>query len=68
MVTMTLRLDDQTAEALRVMAENEHRSKNDVVLLAIRDRAVSSMRREQRSATIGRLIADNRELLDRLAR
>lgn len=68
MTTMTLRLDDETAEALRVVAAAEHRSKNDVVLLAIRDRAAKTVRREQRSAAIGELIDENRELLDRLAR
>ena len=68
MPTITLRLDEDTAQALREQAELEHRSMNDVVILAIRDRAAFSARREQRTEIIGRLIEDNRELLARLAR
>lgn len=68
MPTLTLRLDDATAQALREQAESEHRSMNDVVLLAIRDRIATLAQREQRDSLIGSIIEENRDLLDRLSR
>ncbi|NMR20971.1 hypothetical protein [Cellulomonas fimi] len=68
MPTLTLRLDDDTAQALRQQAELEHRSMNDVAILAIRDRAAFTARRAARTQIIGHLIEDNRELLSRLSK
>jgi uncharacterized protein (DUF1778 family) len=68
MPTLTLRLDDETLAALRKQAELEHRSMNDVTILAIHDRAAAVTRRTERTALIGELIEGNRELLERLSR
>ncbi|BDO41105.1 hypothetical protein [Cellulomonas sp. NTE-D12] len=68
MPTLTLRLDDETLAVLREQAQLEHRSMNDVTVLAIRDRAAATGRRTERSRIIGGLIEQNRELLDRLSK
>ncbi len=68
MPTLTLRLDDETLAALRRQAEIEHRSMNDVTVLAIQDRAAAATRRSERTAIIGDLIEDNRELVEKLSR
>ncbi len=68
MPTLTLRLDEETLAALRRQAEIEHRSMNDVTVLAIRDRAAAVTRRAERTVIIGELIEGNRELLERLSR
>ncbi|GEA80446.1 type II toxin -antitoxin system TacA 1-like antitoxin [Cellulomonas uda] len=68
MPTLTLRLDEETLAALRKQAEIEHRSMNDVTVLAIRDRAAAVTRRAERTVIIGELIEGNRELLERLSR
>lgn len=68
MPTLTLRLDDETLAALRKQAEIEHRSMNDVTVLAIQDRAAAVTRRAERKAIIGDLLEGNRELLDKLSR
>lgn len=68
MPTLTLRLDDETLAVLREQAQLEHRSMNDVTVLAIRDRAAATSRRDERSRIIGGLIDSNRELLDRLSK
>lgn len=68
MPTLTLRLDEETLTALRKQAEIEHRSMNDVTVLAIQERAASVTRRTERSTIIGDLVGRNRELLERLSR
>jgi predicted transcriptional regulator len=68
MPTLTVRLDDETLAALRKQAEIEHRSMNDVTVLAIQDRAAAVTRRAERKAIIGDLLEGNRELLDKLSR
>lgn len=68
MPTLTVRLDEETLAALRKQAEIEHRSMNDVTVLAIQDRAAAVTRRTQRTAVIGDLIGSNRDLLERLSR
>lgn len=67
MPNLTLRLDDETAQVLRQQAELEHRSMNDVAILAIRDRAEFTARRAERSHLIGEIIEENRDLLAKLA-
>lgn len=68
MPTLTLRLDEETLAALRKQAEIEHRSMNDVTILAIHDRAATVARRTERRAIIGDLVESNRELLEKLSR
>jgi predicted transcriptional regulator len=68
MPTLTVRLDDETLAALRRQAEIEHRSMNEVTVLAIQDRAAAVTRRAERRAVIGDLIDGNRELLEKLSR
>lgn len=68
MPTLTVRLDEETLAVLREQAQLEHRSMNDVTVLAIRDRAAATGRRAERSRIIGGLIESNRELLDRLSK
>ena len=68
MPTLTVRLDDETLAALRRQAEIEHRSMNEVTVLAIQDRAAAVTRRAERRAVIGGLLGGNRELLGKLSR
>lgn len=68
MPTLTVRLDDDTLAALRQQAEIEHRSMNEVTVLAIQDRAAAVTRRAERRSIIGDLIDGNRELLEKLSR
>lgn len=68
MPTLTLRLDEETLAVLRKQAEIEHRSMNDVTVLAIQERAASVARRRERSAVIRDLVGQNAELLERLSR
>ncbi|MGY4644769.1 ribbon-helix-helix protein, CopG family [Cellulomonas sp. URHB0016] len=67
-MAMTLRLSEEEAAILRDLAEAEHRSMNDVVVLAIRDRAARRVGREASTEAIARLIERDRDLLDRLAK
>jgi predicted transcriptional regulator len=68
MPTLTVRLDDDTLAALRQQAEIEHRSMNEVTVLAIQDRAAAVTRRAERRSIIGDLVDGNRELLEKLSR
>jgi uncharacterized protein (DUF1778 family) len=68
MPTLTLRLDEETLAVLRKQAEIEHRSMNDVTVLAIQERAASVARRSERSTIIRDLVKQNTELLERLSR
>jgi uncharacterized protein (DUF1778 family) len=65
---LTLRLDEETLAVLRKQAEIEHRSMNDVTVLAIQERAASVARRSERSTIIRDLVKQNTELLERLSR
>ncbi|WP_421735439.1 DUF1778 domain-containing protein [Cellulomonas sp.] len=66
-MALTLRLSDEDTQLLREQAELEHRSMNDVVVLAIRDRAARHVRAESDRDAIARLIERDRALLDLLA-
>jgi len=65
-MAMTLRLTDDETEALRQQAEAEGRSMQDVARQAIRD--CVTHRRQTRNAILAEIVAEDRELLDRLAR
>jgi hypothetical protein len=64
-MAMTLRLTDDEVEALRAQAVREGRSMQAVVRAAIR--IYVSQRAETREAALRRIVAEDRELLDRLA-
>ena len=62
---MTLRLSEDETEALRVAAEREHRSMQDVARQAIREYV--TRRLALRDAALARIVAEDAELLTRLA-
>ena len=62
----TLRLPPDLQEALRATAEREGRSQNAVVIEAIA--RYTSDRKRRRDEAIARIVAEDRALLDRLAR
>jgi hypothetical protein len=62
---MTLRLTDEEAEALRAQAAREGRSMQEVARSAIR--LYVNRRAVTREAALRRIVAEDRELLDRLA-
>jgi predicted transcriptional regulator len=64
-VAMTLRLTDDEAAALRVVAEREHRSMQDVAREAIRQYVTARARR--RDEAIAQVLREDGPLLDRLA-
>jgi len=63
---MTLRLTDDEADALRAQAVREGRSMQDVVRAAIR--IYVNRRAVTREEALRRIVTEDRELLDRLAR
>ncbi len=63
---MTLRLTEAEIEALRLVAEREHRSMQDVARQAIRE--YTSRRTAVRDAALSGILAEDAELLDRLAK
>lgn len=62
---MTLRLTDDETEALRRAAEAANMSMQEFARAAIREKASSWA--EQREAFLQAFVADNKDLLDRLA-
>jgi hypothetical protein len=65
-MAMTLRLTEAETEALRLTAEREHRSMQDVARHAIRE--YTARRTELRDAALASIVAEDAELLDRLAK
>jgi predicted transcriptional regulator len=65
-VAMTLRLTEAETEALRLVAERENRSMQDVARRAIRE--YTSRRTAVRDAALERIVTEDAELLDRLAK
>ena len=65
-MAMTLRLDEKTHEALRVRAESEGRSMQDVAQQAIVEYLAD--RSDRLRAAIARVASEDAELLDRLSR
>jgi predicted transcriptional regulator len=62
---MTLRLSDEEADALRAQAERENRSMQEIAREAIR--AYVSRRVQLREKALRHIVAEDRDLLDRLA-
>lgn len=62
---MTLRLTDEETEALRRAAEAANMSMQEFARVAIREKTSSWA--EQREAFLRAFVADNKDLLDRLA-
>ena len=65
-MAMTLRLDEKTHEALRVRAESEGRSMQDVAQQAIVEYLAD--RSDRLRSAIARVASEDAELLDRLSR
>ena len=63
-----VRLTAEEREALRVQAELEHRSMQEVVRLAILDRVAVTSQRERALAITRHVLERDAELLDRLSR
>lgn len=66
LMAMTLRLSSEAQEALRATALREGRSQHAVVMEAIE--RYTSDRARRRDEAIARIVAEDAELLDRLAR
>lgn len=67
-VAMTLRLTDEETEILRALAEREHRSMQEVVRLAVLDRASRAGHEVQRDEVLDWAEGRYADLLDRLSR
>ncbi|PRY42869.1 ribbon-helix-helix protein, CopG family [Umezawaea tangerina] len=65
-MAMTLRLTDEENEDLRRTAERENRSMQEVARQAIREYV--QRRTKLRDEALARIVAEDAELLDRLAR
>jgi predicted transcriptional regulator len=65
-MAMTLRLTEEETEALRAQAAREHRSMQEVAREAIR--LYLTRRAAVRAEALRRIVSEDRELLDRLAR
>lgn len=68
MATMSLRMTDSETAMLRRLAEREHRSMNDMAVLAIRRLAESTLVEEAYDAALERVLARDAELLALLAK
>jgi hypothetical protein len=66
LMAMTLRLTDDEAEALRLRAEHEGRSMQEVARTAIRE--YTSDRKTRLATAIERIRTEDAELLDRLSK
>lgn len=67
-MAMTLRLDQQEAEALRRRAEREGRSMQEVARQAVRDYIERTSRRDLLDEVLGEELPRYAEALDRLGR
>lgn len=67
MPAITVRMSDEDMDLLRRQAAAEHRSMNDVAVLAIRDRHDRTVRQLDDREAIARLIDRHAGTLDRLA-
>ena len=63
---LNLRLSDQEMERLRVQAEREHRSMNEVVRLAVLSRIDDAERRERVLALTDQVMTERADILARL--
>ncbi|MFD4421345.1 hypothetical protein ACFWN7_07555 [Agromyces sp. NPDC058484] len=66
-MAMNLRLDEADGALLRALAEKEHRSMNEVVILAIRERAERLAKSERTRAAFERIEQRDAEALDLLS-
>lgn len=66
-MALTLRLSEEDDRLLTELAAREHRSKNDVVLAAIRDRAERAAKAERTRAAFARIEARDVDALDLLS-
>ncbi|MHB2023953.1 MAG: FitA-like ribbon-helix-helix domain-containing protein [Mycobacteriales bacterium] len=67
-MAMTLRLDEQETEALRLRAEHEGRSMQEVARQAVRDYIERTSRRELLDRVLDEELPRYAEALERLAR
>lgn len=65
---MTLRLDDEQSSALREAAEDEGRSQQEIVKLALAEYFANRQHVRRRDSLISRVMTEDAELLDRLAK
>jgi predicted transcriptional regulator len=65
-MAMTLRLTEEETQQLQAAAEREHLSMQEVARRAIREHV--SRRTATRDAALKRIVAEDAELLERLAR
>jgi predicted transcriptional regulator len=66
-MAMTLRLSDDETEILRALAEREHRSMQEVVRLAVLDRAARAGHEVERDEVLDWAESRYTALLDRLS-
>lgn len=67
-MAFVVRLSPEDTEALREQAMREHRSMHEVAVLAIKDRVDRNRRAAVLDALFDEVVAEDAELLDRLAR
>lgn len=67
-MAMNLRLDSVHEELLNALAEHEHRTKTEVVKLALEERAAKADKSARTQAIFARILDDDAELLDALSK
>jgi predicted DNA-binding protein len=67
-MAMNLRLDSAHEQLLEALAKEEHRTKTEVVKLAIEERAAKADKSARTRAIFERILAEDAELLDALSR
>lgn len=65
---MTLRLDDEVDRMLAVVAEQQHRSKQQIVGSAVEEYLTRLLHAQRTRVNVRRVISENAELLEDLAK
>jgi len=67
-MAFVIKLSPEDAEALRLLAADEHRSMHEVAVLAIKERLAAARRADVLDRLFDEVAVEDAELLDRLSR
>ena len=66
-MAFTLRLPEDLQDAVRLVAEHEHKSQHDVVVDAVREKVESTARMARMRTILDRIDVEDHKLLEELA-